>query len=192
MRYFALAVLAFTVLPALSIQDARAAQPETVAVLPVELIIDNKPAPHSPDRPGEIERAGYMTDHIRAAFDLSGDYELVALERARGTVSEMMNSVKYLHKCERCVKTIGTELGVDYVATVWVQVVSNLIINFNLVLRDGQTGEVIRTSFIDIRGNNNNTWRTGTNYLLEKFFTEYHGAVPEQALENALSAWPCS
>ncbi len=171
-------------------QPAWAEATASIAVLDVELIIDNKPTPHSPDRPGEIERAGYMTDHIRETFELSEDYELVGLEKAAATVTDLQNSVSYLHKCKSCVTTIGQELDVDYVATVWVQVVSNLIINFNMVLRDGQSGETIKTTFIDIRGNNNKTWRGGTNYLLDKFFTEYHDEVPEQALEQASAVWP--
>lgn len=171
-------------------QPAWAGPTPTIAVLDAELIIDNKPTPHSPDRPGEIERAGYMTDHISKAFDLSENYELVSLEAAAATVADLQDSVSYLHQCESCISTIGQELDVDYVATIWVQVVSNLIINFNLVLRDGQTGEVVKTSFIDIRGNNNRTWRSGTNYLLKKFFTEYHDQIPEQALEQSQAVWP--
>lgn len=167
-----------------------AADGKQIAVLDTELIIDNKPAPHFPDRPGEIERAGYMTAHIRKALDLTGDYELVSLAQAEETVTDAKDSQQYLHKCKSCVVNIGRALGVDYVATVWVQVVSNLIINFNFVVRDARTGETVMTSFIDIRGNNNSTWRTGTNYLLEKFFTEYHDQVPENALKQAQSVWP--
>jgi len=179
----------FICLLSLPMPFALADQPESLTVLDTELIIDNKPTPHAPDRPGEIERAGYMTDHIRKAFELSGTYELVSLEGAAATVSELQSSVSNLHNCKSCISTIGQELGVDYVATVWVQVVSNLIINFNMVLRDGQSGEVIKTSFIDIRGHNNRTWRSRTNYLLEKFFDEYHDEVPEQALEQAQAVW---
>ncbi|MDZ7734732.1 MAG: DUF3047 domain-containing protein [Gammaproteobacteria bacterium] len=171
----------FVCLLSLPMPLAWADQPESLAVLDTELIIDNKPTPHSPDRPGEIERAGYMTDHIRKAFELSGVYELVSLEGAAATVSDLQDSVSNLHNCKSCISSIGQELDVDYVATVWVQVVSNLIINFNMVLRDGQTGEVVKTSFIDIRGNNNRTWRSGTNYLLKKFFNEYHAEIPGQA-----------
>lgn len=169
---------------------ATAANTETVAVLDTELIIDNKPGPHAPDRPGEIERGGYMTEHIRMALDNSDVYELVNLDAARDTVEVQTSAVKYVHQCQACVRDIGQALEVDYVATVWVQVVSNLIINFNLVFRDAETGEVARTTFIDIRGNNNSSWRTGTNYLLEKHFDEYFDEIPEQALEEAMTVWP--
>ncbi len=169
---------------------AMATDVETVAVLDTELVIDNKPGPHSPDRPGEIERGGYMTEHIRKALDASDVYELVSLDAAREIVEDKASSVKYIHQCQPCVRKIGQALEVDYVATVWVQVVSNLIINFNFVMRDGETGEVVKTSFIDIRGNNNRSWRTGTNYLLKKHFNEYFDMVPEQALEDAMTVWP--
>lgn len=169
---------------------AIAADTKTVAVLDTELIIDNKPTPHSADRPGEKERAGYMAEHIARALDGSGYYEVVALQQARQTIEQQKNAQRYLHKCNSCIRKIGQELDVDYVATSWVQVVSNLIVNLNLVLYDAETGDAVRTSFIDIRGNNNSTWRNGTNYMLEKFFKEYHEQAPRQALEQAQSAWP--
>lgn len=178
-----------TVILVLFSGTVAAADTTTVAVLDTEVIIDNKPR-NAPDRPGELERARYMTAHIRKAFELSDAYELVPLDKAGDLVKQLKESRKYLHQCEPCARQIGRELGVDYVATSWVQVVSNLIVNLNLTLRDGQTGKVIKTSFNDIRGNNNSTWRGGTNYNLENFFKEYHQEVPTAALEQAQSVWP--
>jgi len=186
MRLSALLIMACALLPVL---PASAAEPESVVVLDTEVIIDNK-QPHTPDRPGELERARYMTAHIRKAFELSDAYELVDIEKVGELVQQLKDSRKYLHQCEPCARRIGEAADVDYVVTSWVQVVSNLIINLNLVLRDGQTGEVIKTSFNDIRGNNNNTWRGGTNFNLENFFEEYHQQVPEEALKQAQSVWP--
>ena len=186
MRLSALFFIACMLLPALPVS---AAEPESVVVLDTEVIIDNKPR-NAPDRPGELERGRYMTAHLRKAFELSDAYKLVELDKAGDLVQELKDSRKYLHKCEPCARRIGQALDVDYVATSWVQVVSNLIINLNLVLRDGQTGKVIKTSFNDIRGNNNSTWRGGTNFNLENFFEEYHQQVPEEALKQAQSVWP--
>lgn len=175
---------------ALSSPLVLAADIKTVAVLDTELIIDNKPSPNSADRPGEKERANYMSKHIARALDGSDWYEVVALQQAQKTIEQFKNSQRYLHKCNGCIKKIGHELDVDYVAAIWVQVVSNLIVNLNLVLYDAKTGDAVRTSFIDIRGNNNSTWRNGTNYMLKKFFKEYHEQAPEQALKQGQSVWP--
>lgn len=185
-------VLVFLIISLLGMlsQAVWAGDVKTVAVLDTELIIDNKPTPHSPDRPGEVKRAGYMTSHIRQALEHSDVYQTVSLEDAAKTIAELKESQQYLHKCDSCIKEIGQALGVDFVATAWVQVVSNLIVNLNLVLHDAETGEAVRTSFVDIRGNNNSTWRNGTNYMLEKFFRQYHSNIPEQALEQAQSVWP--
>lgn len=187
MRITTLLIIACTLLPALPVS---AAEPESVVVLDTEVIIDNKPGPHSPDRPGELERARYMTAHLRKAFELSDAYQLVDIDKVGELVQELKDSRKYLHQCKPCARRIGEAAGVDYVVTSWVQVVSNLIINLNLVLRDAETGEVIKTSFNDIRGNNNSTWRGGTNFNLENFFQEYHQQVPTEALEQAQSVWP--
>lgn len=167
-----------------------AADGKTVVVLDTELIIDNKPTPHSPDRPGEQERAGYMTQHISEALDRSAAYQVVSRQPAQEVITDLQESRAYLHQCESCMQKIGQQIEADYIATSWVQVVSNLIINLNLVLHDANTGEAVMTSFVDIRGNNNSTWRNGTNYMLEKFFREYHDRVPETALKQAESVWP--
>ena len=187
MRFMRLLFICLLTLAPLAVS---AAEQQTLLVLDTELIIDNKPAPHSPDRPGEIRRAGYMTSHIRQALENSGVYKTVSPGNAAETIRELKKSQQYLHKCNTCIQEIGRSLDVDYVVTSWVQVVSNLIVNLNLVLHDADTGEAVRTSFVDIRGNNNSTWRNGTNYMLEKFFREYHDTVPTQALEQAQSAWP--
>lgn len=171
---------------------AMAAEVKTVAVLDTELRIDNKPTPHSPDRPGEIERAGYMTAHIRKALDGTDTFQVVSNEPAAEMIEKLNNSRRHLHYCNTCIADIGKKLGVDYVASSWVQVVSNLIVNLNLVLYDARTGKAAMTSFIDIRGNNNSTWNNGTNFLLEQLFREYYGEIPKQALKSSRSVWPAT
>ena len=49
----------------------------------------------------------------------------------------------------------------------WVQKVSNLILNINLYLRNAATGDVLVLGSVDIRGNTDESWRRGTEYLLK-------------------------
>ncbi len=55
----------------------------------------------------------------------------------------------------------------------WVQKVSNLILNINLVIEDAQTGKVLRADSVDIRSNTDNSWSRGLRFLLnERLFRD--------------------
>ena len=49
----------------------------------------------------------------------------------------------------------------------WVQKVSNLILNINLQIRDAHSGAMLALGSVDIRGNTDESWRRGTEYLLK-------------------------
>lgn len=170
---------------------ALATDPQTVTVLDAELVIDMKRNPHDPDPEAEVRRARYVTAQVRKALDMTKYYEVVALSEAEETVAELKDSYRYLHDCNNCEIRIGRRLDTDLIVNLWIQKVSNLIINLNLVVKNVETGEPIMTSFIDIRGNTDNSWKNGTTYLLKKFFNRYHDAVPAD-LDQAESVWPQS
>jgi hypothetical protein len=48
----------------------------------------------------------------------------------------------------------------------WVQKVSNLILNINLVIRDTATGQRVAAGSVDIRGDTDESWTRGLSYLL--------------------------
>jgi Protein of unknown function (DUF2380) len=56
----------------------------------------------------------------------------------------------------------------------WVQKVSNLILNMNLVLRKVPNGEDIIGASVDMRGNTDEAWSRAATYVLEnKVFPDY-------------------
>lgn len=179
----------FLFLSAMLAQPLWAADSRQIAVLDTELIIDMKRRPHDPDPEAETRRARYLSAQVRKALEMSDHYEVVSTSKAEETVKELESSHRYLHQCNNCEIRIGKELGTDLVANLWVQKVSNLIINLNMVIKDVKTGEAIMTTFVDIRGNTDGSWMNGTTYLLEKFFREYHETVPAD-LEQAEAVWP--
>lgn len=162
---------------------------ETVVVLDTELIIENKPTPHSPDREPEIRRAGFMTEHLATTLDESAYYEVLDRTKAQDTIDGILSRQQYLYSCVPCQVRIGKEMGADFVVSTWVQVVSNLIINLNMTFLDVEAGEVTRTKFNDIRGNTDNSWRGGTNYMLKGFFKDYHKDEPKAALAKGMDVW---
>ena len=68
---------------------------------------------------------------------------------------------------------LARQLGAQQVAYGWVQKVSNLILNVNLVVEDAATGKTLRADSVDIRGNTDESWTRGLRYLLnERMFRE--------------------
>lgn len=82
-------------------------------------------------------------------------------------VADKLAKVTNPARCNGCDVTMAGELGADYALAGEVQKVSNLILNLNLVLRDVQTGNVVRAGSVDIRGNTDESWQRGFRYLLK-------------------------
>ena len=71
-----------------------------------------------------------------------------------------------LRACGGCDAAFGSELGAKYSITGWVQKVSNVILNVNIVVRDVETGRVLSGKSVDMRGNTDESWSRGLSYLL--------------------------
>ena len=71
-----------------------------------------------------------------------------------------------MRTCNGCDVDLARQAGAKISVTGWVQKVSNLILNINLVARDVATGKVIDAGSVDIRGNTEESWSRGLSYLL--------------------------
>jgi Protein of unknown function (DUF2380) len=60
-------------------------------------------------------------------------------------------------------------LGAKYSLTGWIQKVSNLILNLNIVVRDAETGKVTWSKSVDMRGNTEESWSRSLDYLLRNY-----------------------
>lgn len=113
-------------------------------------------------RPDETARtamaAGVVADDIAAR-----GFTLVPTDPVADQLSKITNPAH----CNGCDIAMAGKLGADYALTGEVQKVSNLILNFNLFLRDARTGELIRGGSVDIRGNTDESWQRGFRYLLK-------------------------
>ena len=98
-------------------------------------------------------------DFIAADLESRG-FELVAPPEDK--VAAIKNPVKSNHRDT----SIAREMGARYAISGEVQKVSNLIIAVNLYVRDAETGENVRAGAVDIRGNNDDSFRRGYSYLL--------------------------
>jgi hypothetical protein len=134
-----------------------------LAVLDFELVDTSLQGEVEGADPAEAARLHMIEAELRAQLEASGRYRLVDITPA----AEQIEDAGYLWSCNGCEVGIAKGLDADLVLTGWVQKVSNLILNLNLVIRDTQTRERVFASSVDIRGNTDESWQHGIRYLLK-------------------------
>jgi Protein of unknown function (DUF2380) len=139
--------------------SAAAQAPPGIAVFDMKLL-NTSPAPSTP---AEIGRTRRTTVALRDALTASGRHRVVDVAPVRAA----LEAGPELRDCNGCELDYARELGTDYVAVVWVQKVSNLILNINVAIEDVATGRTIARDSVDIRGNTDESWQRGLEYLLE-------------------------
>ena len=147
----------------LSGASAMAAAPN-VAVFSFSLL-NTSPAPSTPE---ELARLRGLDGQMHAALAAPGRYTVVdaASLQARANVPSIRD-------CNGCELDMARQSGAAYAAYGWVQKVSNLILNINIVIEDANTGQVVKADSVDIRGNTDETWQRGLRYLInERLFRD--------------------
>lgn len=130
----------------------------TVAVFDFALT-NTSPAPSTPEELARLQRLDQqLKDGLR------GHFKLVDV----GPVQDRLARVDSIRGCNGCELDLARELGAQQVAYGWVQKVSNLILNVNVVVEDASTGRTLRAESVDIRGNTDDSWSRGLRYLLNE------------------------
>ena len=110
----------------------------------------------------ETERVARASAQLRARLAASGQYELVDM-----TPKLAAAKAANLQSCGGCDGVMARELGAKISFTATVQKVSNLILNLNVFVRDAETGQPITALSVDIRGNTDESWTRGVEYLIK-------------------------
>jgi hypothetical protein len=153
------AISAATILALLGAAHAHATPSRTIAVF--DFALDNtSPAPSTPE---ELDRTKRLAKSFAAALQQSGTYKPVDMSRS----AAMLNG-QDIRGCHGCELPIARALGSELVAYGWVQKVSNLILNMNVVIEDAHSGKMIAGGSVDMRGNTPESWDRGMKYLLEE------------------------
>ena len=159
----ALLVLAF---PA-----AQSAEPwRRVAVLDVELLKADYLPNAGRIMPEERRRLDMVADLVRDRLRDEG-YDAVPAAQTRAAV-HAANPGQYLHSCNGCERRIARDLGADWVVVGWIQFVSYLILNLNVMVIDVETGVPVARAFVDLRGNTDQSWRRATTYMLDNILVD--------------------
>ena len=114
--------------------------------------------------PEETDRIRRLSDALREALEKTGRYHVVGTDAIRAAAQKMRS----LRDCGGCELPVAREVGADLVAYGWIQKVSNLILNINLVIEDSTTGRHAAAGSVDIRGNNDDSWAHGLRFLVRK------------------------
>lgn len=130
----------------------------TVAVFEFALI-NTSPAPSTPEELARLQRLDQQLKN-----GLRDHFKLVDV----GPVRNRLDGVASIRGCNGCELDLARELGAQQVAYGWVQKVSNLILNINLVVEDASSGRTLRADSVDIRGNTDESWTRGLRYLLNE------------------------
>jgi hypothetical protein len=143
--------------------EAAESGPPTIAVLGFDLV-DDHPDPARADllrgRLSAITKQLEQGLHERALYrvvDTAAAQDLIKVQRERN---------EFLYRCNNCLVEVGQRLGTRLVAVGWVQRVSELILNVNVSVQDSQTGVEVLSKSVDLRGNTDETWTRGVNFML--------------------------
>jgi hypothetical protein len=139
--------------------SARAGPPAPIAVFDVQVVNTSLAA----TTPEESERARALGRQLRDALSRSGRYRVVDLAPVQAALDQ---GPELLH-CNGCELPLARQVGAQQAAVVWVQKVSNLILNINIKIEDATTGARIRAGSVDIRGNTDESWTRGLRFLLD-------------------------
>ena len=164
------ALLAAAILALAAPAAASADALTRVAVLDVELL----KADYLPDAdrttPDERRRLDMVAALIRDRLHAEG-YDSVPADRTKAAI-RAADPGQYLHACNGCERRIARELEADWVAVGWIQFVSYLILNLNVMVIDVETGAPVARAFVDLRGNTEQSWRRATTYMLDNILVE--------------------
>ena len=136
-------------------QSAMAAVP-TVAVFDFELV-NTSPAASTPE---ELARLHQLDHQLQSALGTPDRYNVMTMTAPPESPS--------IRSCNGCELDQARKAGADLAAYGWVQKVSNLILNINLVIEDAKTGQIIKADSVDIRGNTDDSWARGLRYLIDE------------------------
>ncbi|MGO9045774.1 MAG: DUF3280 domain-containing protein [Xanthobacteraceae bacterium] len=135
-----------------------------VAVFDFEFVDTSLEGAANGPRIDEKERLAWLGSEMRRRLAQSGRAEIVDVASIAGRVH-----ARNLRTCGGCDADFASELGARYSITGWVQKVSNLILNMNILVRDVGTGDVVLSKSVDMRGNTDESWSRALDWLVRRY-----------------------
>jgi hypothetical protein len=139
------------------------AAPLKAAFFPFEFIDSGQGGTGVAPPAAEAARLALIGDLLKQRLTAPGIYEPVDL---MGSAQAIAGSPA-LRDCERCANEIARGAGAEIAIVGWVQKVSNLILNINIRVSNAQSGQVLAAASADIRGNTDESWTRGVEWLVK-------------------------
>jgi hypothetical protein len=116
--------------------------------------------------PAESDRLRILDQLFRGRLNDSGRFELVPIPPE---LQQQIAAGPDISGCNGCERGYARSVGADWAAWGTVQKVSNLILNINLYMEDAASGKLEFVKSVDIRGNTDESWRHGLDYMLRHY-----------------------
>jgi hypothetical protein len=126
-------------------------------------LINISPQPTTPE---ETQRIRMLDDKFQQKLKASGRFKMVSIP------VELRNKIAgaaEISNCNGCERDFALEAGADWAAWGTVQKVSNLILNINVYMEDAHAKKKEFAKSVDIRGNTDESWRRGLDYMLRHY-----------------------
>lgn len=151
--------------------QAQEVELKSIAILDFELIDDQRDLV-----PATVEYDRLVALHAQLTREFASNrlYRVVDLAPAAELLRKHQSEQR-LHECNGCELEIARALSADRVLVGWVQKVSNLILNFNIQIEDTATGAILLNKSVDMRGNNDESWRRSASYLVRSMVEKNQG-----------------
>lgn len=140
-------------------------------MLDFELIDEQEDAVPFPEKEARLEmvsqrlRAALIKEELYNVIDSAPVAQLIRTEAERQS----------LLGCNGCEVEIARQAGADRILLGWVQKVSNLILNINIEVRDAKTGQAVLVKSVDLRGNTDQSWQRGVDFLVRDMVEKKQG-----------------
>jgi hypothetical protein len=144
------------------------------AIFDFELIDTSLEGATNGPRADETARLARLGDQLRALVTGSGKLEVVDIAPVRAEAHQTN-----LQACGGCDADLAQKLGAELAITGTVQKVSNLILNINLYARVVATKQPLVAMSVDIRGNTDESWSRGLEYLVRTRFLPPENPDPQ-------------
>jgi hypothetical protein len=139
--------------------------------LDFELLDDQKDVVPCPEQDARLAMA---SRRLREAFIREKLYDVVDSAPVAQMIGAESARESLLH-CNGCELEIARAAGADRVLLAWVQKTSNLILAMIVEVRDAETGEPVLARSVQLRGNTDQSWQRGIDFLVRRLVEDGQG-----------------
>jgi len=119
-----------------------------------------------PTTTSELHRIDMLDELFGERLDNSGRFKIVPIPP---DAQQRIAVGPDISGCNGCERGYAKSIGADWAAWGTVQKVSNLILNINVYIEDAASGKLEFVKSVDIRGNTDESWRHGLDYMLRHY-----------------------